>query len=43
MPDDGGCLLVDLIAVRTIDNALLYGYQLAKKILGELIQRCPIF
>ena len=43
MPDDGGCLLVDLIAVRTIDNALLYGYQLVKKILGELIQRCPIF
>ena len=30
-------------AVRTIDNALLYGYQLVKKILGELIQRCPIF
>ena len=43
MPDNGGCLLVDLIAVRTIDNALLYGYQLVKKILGELIQRCPIF
>lgn len=43
MPDNGGCLLVDLIAVRTIDNALLYGYQLVKKIFDELIQRCPIF
>lgn len=43
MPDDGGILLVDLLAVRTIDNALLYGYQLVKKILGELIERCPIF
>lgn len=43
MPDNGGILLVDLLAVRTIDNALLYGYQLVKKILGELIERCPIF
>lgn len=34
MPDDGGCLLVDLIAVRTIDNALLYGYQLIKQLFG---------
>lgn len=43
MPDKGGILLVDLLAVRTIDNALLYGYQLVKKILGELMEQCPIF
>lgn len=41
MPDNGGCLLVDLIAVRTIDNVLLYGYLLAKKLLCAFLEILP--
>lgn len=41
MPDNGGCLLVDLIAVRTIDNVLLYGYLVAKKLLCAFLEILP--